>query len=50
VLGLIVPTIEAATGLPWAHESAPRYDGEKAEKLDISGRLLNPGDGRQPRL
>src|SRR6202171_6487343 len=33
VLGLIVPTIEAATGLPWTHESTPRYDGEKAEKL-----------------
>src|SRR5580692_183840 len=34
VLGLIVPTIEAATGLPWAHEAPPLGDGEKAEKLD----------------
>ncbi len=42
VLGLIVPTIEAATGLPWAHESAPRYDGEKAEKLDILGVFSTP--------
>jgi glutamate racemase len=42
VLGLIVPTIEAATGLPWAHESAPRYEGEKAEKLDILGVFSTP--------
>jgi glutamate racemase len=42
VLGLIVPTIEAATGLPWAHESAPRHDGEKAEKLDILGVFSTP--------
>jgi glutamate racemase len=42
VLGLIVPTIEAATGLPWAHESTPRYDGEKAEKLDILGVFSTP--------
>jgi glutamate racemase len=42
VLGLIVPTIEAATGLPWTHESTPRYDGEKAEKLDILGVFSTP--------
>jgi glutamate racemase len=35
ILGIIVPTIEAATGLPWEHE-AERL-GEKAEKLDIVG-------------
>lgn len=35
VLGLIVPTIEAATGLPWEYESAPR--GDKIEKLDVIG-------------
>ncbi|HZC18051.1 MAG TPA: aspartate/glutamate racemase family protein [Caulobacteraceae bacterium] len=42
VLGLIVPTIEAATGLPWVHESAPRYEGEKAEKLDVLGVFSTP--------
>lgn len=35
VLGIIVPTIEAATGLPWSHE-APRR-GDKVEKLDVVG-------------
>jgi glutamate racemase len=35
ILGIIVPTIEAATGLPWAHEGAPR--GEKVERLDVIG-------------
>ena len=35
VLGIIVPTIEAATGLPWEHE-AERY-GDKIEKLDVVG-------------
>lgn len=35
VLGLIVPTIEAATGLPWEYESAPR--GDKIEQLDVVG-------------
>ncbi|WP_031236340.1 glutamate racemase [Asticcacaulis sp. AC460] len=35
VLGIIVPTIEAATGLPWEHEAERR--GEKIEKLDIVG-------------
>jgi glutamate racemase len=41
VLGLIVPTIEAATGLPWTYESAP-FDGEKAEKLDVLGIFSTP--------
>ena len=35
VLGLIVPTIEAATGLPWEVEAEP--DDGKAEKLDVIG-------------
>ena len=35
VLGLIVPTIEAATGLPWEYESTPRSD--KIEMLDVIG-------------
>jgi glutamate racemase len=35
ILGIIVPTIEAATGLPWEHESERR--GLKREKLDIIG-------------
>jgi glutamate racemase len=35
VLGIIVPTIEAATGLPWEHEAERR--GEKLERLDVIG-------------
>jgi glutamate racemase len=35
VLGIIVPTIEAATGLPWEHEAERR--GDKVEQLDILG-------------
>ncbi|HWE44448.1 MAG TPA: aspartate/glutamate racemase family protein [Caulobacteraceae bacterium] len=35
ILGIIVPTIEAATGLPWEHE-AERY-GDKVEKVDVVG-------------
>ncbi len=42
VLGLIVPTIEAATGLPWTHESVQRYEGEKTEKLDVLGVFSTP--------
>lgn len=44
VLGIIVPTIEAATGLPWSHEAEPRLynDGEKAEKLDVLGVFSTP--------
>jgi len=40
VLGIIVPTIEAATGLPWTHERAP--GGEKIEHLDILGVFSTP--------
>ncbi len=35
VLGIIVPTIEAATGLPWEHEAERR--GDKIEKMDVVG-------------
>ncbi len=35
VLGCIVPTIEAATGVPWEHEPPPR--GDKAERVDVVG-------------
>ena len=35
ILGVIVPTIEAATGLPWEHEAERR--GDKVEKLDVIG-------------
>ena len=35
VIGIIVPTIEAATGLPWEHE--PERRGEKAERVDVIG-------------
>jgi glutamate racemase len=35
VLGLIVPTIEAATGLPWEYESAPTSD--RIEMNDVIG-------------
>ncbi|MDG2520140.1 aspartate/glutamate racemase family protein [Caulobacter segnis] len=41
VLGIIVPTIEAATGLPWEHEAERR--GEKVEKLDILGVFSTQG-------
>ncbi len=40
ILGIIVPTIEAATGLPWAdHYFAPEPErmGEKAEGLEVVG-------------
>jgi glutamate racemase len=35
ILGIIVPTIEKATGLPWEHEAERR--GEKVEQLDVLG-------------
>src|SRR6478736_6803108 len=44
VLGIIVPTIEAATGLPWEHEAERR--GEKVEKLDILGVFSTPATTR----
>ncbi|RAK59315.1 glutamate racemase [Phenylobacterium hankyongense] len=40
VLGIIVPTIEAATGLPWEHEAERR--GDKVEKLDVLGVFSTP--------
>jgi glutamate racemase len=41
VLGIIVPTIEAATGLPWEHELTDR--DEKAERLEVLGVFSTPG-------
>ncbi len=41
VLGIIVPTIEAATGLPWEHEAERR--GGRIEKLDVIGVFSTPG-------
>ncbi|MFN4296449.1 MAG: glutamate racemase [Brevundimonas sp.] len=35
VLGIIVPTIEAATGLPWSYEAEPRE--EKIEAIAVTG-------------
>jgi glutamate racemase len=40
VLGIIVPTIEAATGLPWTQE--PEYPPEKAEALETLGVFCTP--------
>lgn len=40
VLGIIVPTIEAATGLPWEHEAEHR--GDKVEKLDVLAVFSTP--------
>ncbi len=40
VLGIIVPTIEAATGLPWEHEAEQR--GDKIEHLDVLGIFSTP--------
>ena len=39
VLGIIVPTIEAATGLPWSYEAERdgRLEGLKKEAIDITG-------------
>lgn len=39
ILGIIVPTIEAATGLPWSYEAEHdgRLEGEKKEAIDITG-------------
>jgi glutamate racemase len=44
VLGIIVPTIEAATGLPWEHEAERR--GEKVEKLDILAVFSTPATAK----
>ena len=40
ILGIIVPTIEAATGLPWEHEPEPL--AEKAEQLEVIGIFSTP--------
>ena len=40
VLGIIVPTIEAATGLPWDHTPEPRDD--KIERVDVLGIFSTP--------
>jgi glutamate racemase len=48
VLGIIVPTIEAATGRPWSHErdsheSEPRdFEAGKAEGLEVLGVYCTP--------
>jgi glutamate racemase len=44
ILGIVVPTIEAATGLPWEHEAERR--GDKVEKLDILGVFSTPATAR----
>jgi glutamate racemase len=44
VLGIIVPTIEAATGLPWEHEAERR--GDKVEKLDVLAIFSTPATAR----
>lgn len=40
VIGIIVPTIEAATGLPWEHEAERR--GDRIEALDVVGLFATP--------
>jgi len=40
VLGIIVPTIEAATGVPWAHEA--ERQGDKIERVDVLGIFSTP--------
>ncbi|MDO9607183.1 MAG: aspartate/glutamate racemase family protein [Brevundimonas sp.] len=37
VLGIIVPTIEAATGKPWSFEAERPQEGEKVQAIDITG-------------
>jgi len=39
ILGIIVPTIEAATGLPWTHERAP---GPAMERVEAVGVFATP--------
>src|SRR3569832_2166394 len=41
VLGVIVPTIEAATGVAWEHETPER--GDKGERRDVLGVFSTPG-------
>jgi len=44
ILGLIVPTIEAATGQPWSYE--PERRGEKVEAVDVIGIFSTPATTR----
>ena len=44
ILGIIVPTIEAATGLPWVQD--PLRLPEKAEALEVLGVFSTPGTAR----
>lgn len=44
ILGIIVPTIEAATGMPWEHEAERR--GDKVEKLDVLAIFATPATAR----
>jgi len=44
ILGIIVPTIEAATGLPWEQEV--ERPGDKIEKLDILAVFATPATAR----
>lgn len=44
VLGIVAPTIEAATGLPWEHEA--QWREEKAERLEILGVFSTPATAR----
>ena len=37
ILGIIVPTIEAATGKPWSFEAERPREGEKVASIDITG-------------
>lgn len=39
ILGIIVPTIEAATGLPWSYEAERdgRLEGQKKASLEVTG-------------
>ena len=43
VIGIIVPTIEAATGVPWTHAFGEgERRGDKAEQLDVVGLFATP--------
>lgn len=44
ILGIVVPTIEAATGLPWKHEADRRDD--KVDRLDVLGVFSTPATAK----
>jgi len=47
ILGIIVPTIEAATGLPWDHPAEASGNPEgKIERLDVLGIFSTPATAR----